>query len=102
MMINKHGGFFNARCGSGSQGKEAAMKKAAWIVMLGALILMSGCTRYTHPYKSEADMRTDLEECQRTVRQDERESTGSDDPYWEQTRINDCMRRKGWQQKSIF
>jgi hypothetical protein len=47
-------------------------------------------------------MRTDLEECQRTVRQYERESTGSDDPYWEQTRINDCMRRKGWQQKSIF
>jgi hypothetical protein len=78
------------------------MKSAPWLTCLIAALVFFGCARYAHPVKPETAMRGDLEECQRSVREYEKATTGSDDPWWEQQRINDCMSRKGWQRKYFW
>ena len=75
---------------------RAIIRATLFIIGLTAIVALTSCGSWKHDYKPRSALREDLEECQRDVRSFRRGYTGGEDPFREQTQINDCMKNKGW------
>ncbi len=75
---------------------SAILRGIMCIVGLALIVTITSCGSWKHDYKPRSALRDDLNECQRDVRSFRRGYTGEEDPFREQTLINDCMRNKGW------